>query len=129
MKYLTIFQVLEIYKNIVHRFGGAFGLRNAPGLQSALAQPEMTFEGNELYPSLHEKASVLAYSIVNNHPFIDGNKRIAHAVMEVFLIMNGYELNADIDEQEEIFLKLARGEMQQRELSEWINKKINKLKP
>ena len=128
MKYLTIFQVLEIYRNIIFQSGGAFGLRDAAALESSIAQPHMTFEGKDLYPSLHEKAAALAHSIINNHPFIDGNKRVAHAAMEVFLIMNGNELNADIDEQEEIFIKLASGKFHLKELSKWIKNWMIEIK-
>jgi death-on-curing protein len=66
--------------------------------------------GQELYPSLAEKAAALAYSLVSNHPFIDGNKRVAHAAMEVFLVLNGQELHCAIDEQEAFWLGLAAGE-------------------
>ena len=71
----------------------------------------MTFDGKDLYPSLPEKAAALRYSLINNHPFVDGNKWIGHAAMEVFGVMNGYEIEAAIDIQEEIILKLASSKM------------------
>ncbi len=69
----------------------------------------MAFGGQETYPSLAEKAAALCFSIVRNHPFIDGNKRTGHAAMEVFLVLNGYELLVGIDEAERIILRLASG--------------------
>jgi death-on-curing protein len=92
MRYLSIDQVLVIHKRILEQSGGGAGIRDFGALESALAQPEMTFGGDELYPSISEKASALGFSLVMNHPFVDGNKRVGHAVMEVFLVLNGYEL-------------------------------------
>ena len=66
----------------------------------------MTFGGQDLYTSFEEKSTVLCYSIIQNHPFIDGNKRLAHAAMEILLILNGYELEAEVDEQENVIIKL-----------------------
>jgi death-on-curing protein len=83
----------------------------------------MTFDKKELYPTLAEKAAALTFSLAMNHPFVDGNKRVAHAAMEVFLFLNGYEINATVDEQEELFLNLASGKLTRGELSEWIKEK------
>lgn len=67
----------------------------------------MTFGGNDLYPSLQEKAAALCFSLIANHPFLDGDKRVAHAAMETFLMLNGSELSATVDEQERLMLSLA----------------------
>lgn len=80
----------------------------------------MSFGGQDLYPTFAEKAASLAYALVQNHPFIDGNKRIGHATMEVFLVLNGYEIEASVDEQEALFLSLASGEVTRTELATWI---------
>jgi death-on-curing protein len=74
--------------------GGLMGIRDLGALESAIAQPYMTFDGNELYPSLAEKAAALGFSLIQNHPFADGNKRTGHAVMEGYLVANGYEIIA-----------------------------------
>ena len=66
-----------------------------------------TFDGAELYPTFDEKAAVLGFSLIQGHPFIDGNKRVGHAAMEVFLVLNGFELRASVDEQEAIVLALG----------------------
>ena len=71
----------------------------------------MTFGGKDLYPSLVEKAAALGYSLIQNHPFLDGNKRTGHAVMEVFLSLNDFEIQSSVDEQENIILQVASGEM------------------
>ena len=76
--------------------------------------------GVDAYPSIIEKAVALAYSLVGNHGFIDGNKRISHAAMEVLLVLNGIEIPASIDEQERLMLSLAAGQVSRAELVEWL---------
>jgi death-on-curing protein len=88
----------------------------------------MTFEGKDLYPSLAEKAAALCYSLINNHAFVDGNKRIGHAAMEVFLIINGYEIEAAVDDQEEIILKLASSSMERSDFLDWLKKNMIEVK-
>lgn len=127
MQLLTLFQILELHQNLIAESGGASGIRDFGAFESALAQPEMTFGGQNLYPTLAEKAAALAYSLVMNHPFVDGNKRVAHAAMEIFLVLNGYEIDASVDEQEELFLNLASGKIKRQELVEWLEKKIVSL--
>ncbi|MBU1877829.1 MAG: type II toxin-antitoxin system death-on-curing family toxin, partial [Chloroflexi bacterium] len=79
--------------------GGLVGVLNMGALESALAQPRLTFSGQDLYPTLIEKAAALGFSLIQNHPFVDGNKRTGHAMMETFLVLNGYKVNATLDEQ------------------------------
>ena len=69
--------------------GRSAGLRDLAALESALAQPRMAFGDTDLYTSLEEKAAALGYSLISNHPFVDGNKRIGHAALETFLLLNG----------------------------------------
>lgn len=124
MRYLTLGQVLELHRRLVERFGGSAGIRDMGSLESALAQPRMTFGSEELYPTIVEKAAALCFSLVRNHPFVDGNKRVGHAAMEVFLVLNGYEIDAPVDQQEAVILKLASGEMERSELSDWLGAHI-----
>ncbi|WP_315792135.1 type II toxin-antitoxin system death-on-curing family toxin [Fischerella sp. JS2] len=84
MRYLTLEEILELYQRIIEQSGGSASISHHNGLESAIAQPQMTFAGEELYPSIIEKAVALGFSLIKNHPFIDGNKRIDHAAMEVF---------------------------------------------
>lgn len=67
----------------------------------------MGFAGHEFYPTLGEKAAALGYCVVRNHPFVDANKRVGHAAMETFLVFNGWEMDAEVDEQEQVVLRLA----------------------
>jgi death-on-curing protein len=124
MKFLSIFQILELHTRLIEKSGGASGIRDFGALESALAQPEMTFGEEDLYPALIEKAGALAYSLCMNHPFVDGNKRIAHAAMEIFLVLNGFEINASVDEQENLFLDLAAGNLNRRDLIDWLQEKV-----
>ena len=80
----------------------------------------MTFGGEDLYPRFAEKAAALGFSLVCNHPFMDGNKRVGHAAMETFLVLNGQELAAPVDEQEQVILRLAGGELKREELVAWV---------
>ena len=78
IRYLTLGEVLDLYQAIMLQSGGSPGIRTLNGLESALAQPLMTFGGEKLYPTLVEKASALGFSLIMNHPFVDGNKRIGY---------------------------------------------------
>ena len=90
MRYLTLAEVLDLHHRVIEMSGGGDGVRDLAGVESAVAQPQMTFAGDELYPTIESKATALCFSLVMNHPFVDGNKRIGHAAMETFLVMNGH---------------------------------------
>lgn len=92
MKFLNIFQILELHRHLLDEFGGISGVGDFGALESALAQPEMTFGGEDLYPTLIDKASVLAYSLCMNHPFTDGNKRVAHGALEILFVPQRFSL-------------------------------------
>lgn len=119
-------EVAKLHACVLEQSGGSAGLRDAAALDSAVNQPKATFGGEELYPTLVDKAASLAFSLVNNHPFIDGKKRIGHAAMEVFLVLNGHEIAADLDEQEELFLNLAAGSVERDQLVTWVSDHIVK---
>jgi death-on-curing protein len=89
-------------------------------LESAIAQLRITFYGENLYPSLLEKAAVLELFIIMNHPFVDGDKRTGHAAMETFLALNGMEINAFVDEQERVVLAIASGAQEHDAFVEWL---------
>jgi death on curing protein len=124
MRYLTLKEILELQRRILEQSGGLAGIRDMGMLESALAQPLMTFGGEELYPTIVEKASALGFSLIKNHPFIDGNKRIGHAAMETLLVLNGHEVNASVDEQEQEILKVASGELGRDEFTNWLRAQI-----
>ncbi|MSP39789.1 MAG: type II toxin-antitoxin system death-on-curing family toxin [Deltaproteobacteria bacterium] len=120
MRYLTLNEALDLHRRIIQRSGGSFGIRDLHAVESALAQPRMTFDGKALYPTITDKAAALGFSLIQNHPFIDGNKRIGHAAMETFLILNRFEIDAPIDDQEQVILNLASGKMKREELAAWL---------
>ena len=118
--FLAVRHVLRLHLMIMEQAGGRAGLRDLPGLESAVAQPRMTFGDRDLYPSLEEKASALAFSLIRNHPFVDGNKRVGHAALELMLSLNGVQLNAPIDEAERIILGVAAGVLGREELLKFV---------
>jgi death on curing protein len=122
MRFLTLIEVLELHRRVIEQSGGAFGIRDVGLLESAIAQPQMTFDGEDLYPSLLEKAAALGFSIIMNHPFVDGNKRTGHAATETFLVLNGMEINASVDEQERVVLAIASGELGREAFVEWLQR-------
>ena len=87
----------------------------------------MTFGGNELYPSLAEKAAALGFSLIQNHPFADGNKRTGHAAMAMFLALNGCKIDASIDEQTEIILSVAAGKLNRDDFTAWLSTHIQEF--
>ena len=120
MRYLTLNEVLELHRRIIENTGGSDGLRDLGALQSSIAQPRMAFGSAELYPTLTDKTAALGFSLVRNHPFVDGNKRVGHAAMETFLVLNGFEFEASVDDAEAAMLALASGRLSREELASWI---------
>ncbi len=120
MRYLSLKELIELHQRVVEQSGGMEGIRDIGLVESALAQPLMTFGGDDCYPTLAEKAAALCFSLVSNHAFVDGNKRIGHAAMEVFLVLNGFELNAEVDDAESLILRLAAGELGRSDLATWV---------
>jgi death-on-curing protein len=106
--------------------GGAAGIRDLGLLESALAQQRATFDGNDLHPTIVDKAAAVGFALVANHPFVDGNKRVGHAAMEVFLVLNGFEIDATVNEQERLMLDAASGLTDRAALVEWLKGHIAK---
>ena len=119
-RYLSLREILILHERIAIESGGGVGVRDLGLLESAVAQPRQSFDSTDLYPSIPEKAAALGFSLISNHPFIDGNKRVGHAAIEIFLVLNGHELHADVDEQERLVLGVAAGEIGRERLTEWI---------
>jgi death on curing protein len=129
MRYISLGQVLQLHSRIIEQSGGTVGILNLGAQESALQQPRMTFEGEDLYPALSDKASALGFPIIiRNHPFVDGNKRTGHAAMEVFLILNGYEIHASVDDAEKVALGVASGDMGREQFAMWIEAHLLPLK-
>ena len=129
-RYLTIEEVLELHRMILQQSGGASGIRDMASVDSALAQPRMTFDGRELLPTLAEKAAALGFSLISNHPFVDGNKRVGHACLETFLVLNGWELFTEsVDEQEAVILQVAQGRLTRQEFASWVQSRVRPICP
>lgn len=118
--YLTPAAVLFIHEQIVRTFGGAQGLRDPAALASAVARPRATFNRRPLYPSLFEKAAALLESLCQNHPFVDGNKRVAFAAAGLFLERNGWVLDCDEDEAVRFMMQVASGQVRKDEIRIWL---------
>ena len=127
MRYLTLAEVLELHRRVMEQAGGSPAVRDLGGLISAVAQPRVTFEGHDLHPTAADKAAALCVSIIVNHPFVDGNKRAGHAAMETFLVMNGYEVVAAVDESEQVMLDVASGRIDRERLTTWLKARIVSL--
>ena len=126
MRYLTLVEVLELHEVIIASTGGALGISDMGALESAVNQPRLTFHQANLYPDIVSKAAAICFSLVMNHPFVDGNKRVGHAAMETFLILNGFEIVADVNEQESLMLDLAAGKITRQELAAWLDDNITR---
>ncbi len=120
MRLLTLGEVIALHRRILAASGGRPGVRDLGAIASAVAQPRVSVGGQDAYPTLTEKAAALGYSLVRSHGFVDGNKRIAHAAMEVFLVLNGVEITAAVDDQEKFMLSLAAGEVSRDGLAQWL---------
>ena len=127
MRFLALGEVLELHGRLVAQTGGATALRDLGALESAVAQPRMTFGGEDLYPDIPAKAAALGYSLIRNHPFVDGNKRTRHAALETFLVLNGFELDAPVPEAEQVALEVASGTRERAAFLEWVRKHLRPL--
>lgn len=126
--YLSAPQVLRIHDKLLRCFGGRPGLRDAGALESALARPRATFAGEDLYPALSAKAAALLHSLAANHPFVDGNKRTAVLCAELFLLVNGWEIEASDEALEELTMAVARGELEVEEIAIWLEQRLVELR-
>ena len=127
--YLSLAQVVELQRELLAAFGGLAGIRDRGSLEASIARPAMTFGGEDLYADLPAKAAALLHSLVLNHPFLDGNKRVGAAAAELMLELNGFALVASDQEFESIALATARGEMSAEALAIWFRQRSRPLEP
>ena len=120
--FLSVDDVLLIHARVIEEFGGDSGLRDRGLLESAVAMPRSSFGGNDLHTGLAGKAAAYHFHLCANHSFIDGNKRVAVAASEVFLLINGHELSASDDEIEELTLGVATGKLSKDQVVEFFEK-------
>ncbi len=119
--------VVTIHNDLMKRYGGKQGIRDENLLSSALAQPQMTAFGKDIHKSLVEKASAYGFHVCKNHPFNDGNKRIAIVLMDMFLQINGWEIIATEEDAYSIMMNLASGNCTKQQLAEWLKNQTAKL--
>jgi death-on-curing protein len=124
MRYLVLAEVVELHRRLLQGTGGATGLRDLSALESAVAQPQATFSGVDLYPTLAEKATALGFALIQGHPFVDGNKRVGHAAMETFLVLNGAEIESSVEDQERLILDLVAGRLGRSQLTDWLRQHL-----
>jgi death on curing protein len=116
-----------IQADLLKRYGGTLGIRDRGLLSSALAQPKMTAQKRFLHRTLFDKAAAYGFHICRDHPFVDGNKRIAFVLMDMFLQENGWELQASEEEVYETMIRLASGNLAKNDLSAWLKAHSTKL--
>lgn len=120
VKYLTVEQIESLHKILIDEFGGILGVRDEDLLDSAVHRCQHSFDGKDVYPTLLNKAAALFESLCQNHPFIDGNKRIAFLATSVFLELNGKKLEFDVNESEAFILGVAAGEKSLEEIEVFL---------
>lgn len=118
--FLTTAEVLFIHARLVNETGGEHGVRDIGLLQSAVARPQATFDGRELYPDLFQKAAALMHSLAQNHPFVDGNKRTAITSAGLFLLRNGRQLQTTNEALEQFTLSVTDGRMNIEAIAAWF---------
>lgn len=126
MRYLSVPEILTIYAEIssvstIERRD----VQNIGGLESALAQPQQTFDGADLYPSIEAKAAALLYSLCQNHSFADGNKRVAFTAARMFLRLNGFDIHSETFEARDMMYGVARGDIPTEKVEAWISQRIH----
>ena len=120
-------QTLLIYRRVLEETGGSAGIRDEGSLRSALARPQASFGGQDLYPTLFEKAAALAESLARNHPFVDGNKRMALACMRVLLKLNGFQVTASQEAKVSLILQIVEHKVTVQDVAKWLAKHTRRL--
>jgi death-on-curing protein len=124
-RYLSVEQVLALHEALTGQFGGASGVRDRGALESAVARPAMTFGGEDLYSDHAAKAAAIMHSLVLNHPFVDGNKRVGVATAEFFIEQNGAALEASDEQLEHLTLAVAEGKVAVEALAIWFRQRLS----
>jgi death on curing protein len=125
--FLTPEQVLFIHARLVSETGGSHGVRDIGLLESAVARPQATFDGQDLYPDLFTKAAALLESLIGNHPYVDGNKRNGITAAGLFLRINDFRLTASDSQLEDFTLKCAQGFISFKQMAAWLRDHSEKI--
>jgi death on curing protein len=118
--------VINIHEILIEKFGGIHGIRDKKALESAISRPFMTFDQKDLYPSPIEKAAALLESVISNHPFLDGNKRIGYVLMRYFLLENNLDVKATQTEKYEFVIRIAQGQLSYEQIHSWLSERVIK---
>lgn len=124
--FLSVEVILQVHARVIKEFGGDSGVRDRGLLESAVAMPQSTFAGKFLHSGVAEMAAAYHYHLCSNHPFLDGNKRVALVAAEIFLLLNGNELIVSDEELEELTLGVARGQMSKKAVIAFFKQHIRK---
>ena len=125
--FLRVEDIQEVHRQVIQAYGGDAGLRDRGLLESAVAMPRSTFGGCELHGNLSEKAAAYFFHLCANHPFVDGNKRVAVAASELFLLINSHELVADDDALEQLALGTAGGQVSKAQVVEFFRSRVERI--
>ena len=125
MKILTKDQIILLHAQLIKETGGMEGIRDEGLLDSAILNPFQSFDGKELYPTVLEKGASLGFGLIQNHAFIDGNKRVGSHAMLVFLALNGFYFSYTQKELTEIILSVAAGEKDCDDLLRWLQSHVS----
>ena len=117
---INIELVKYFHSILIDEFGGSNGIRDLNALKAAIQRPYSTFEGKDLYPSIYDKAAALVESLVKNHAFIDGNKRIGYVMLRFFLMESGYDLSASQTDKYNFIIEISKGNLEFEGIKEWI---------
>ena len=128
IKFVDKETILYFHTDQIKKYGGSYGVRDDNLLESAIGQPQATLKSEYLHKNIYEMASAYGYHLCNNHPFIDGNKRISLITMYIFLYVNGYELKMDEKEIYLLIMGVANNSISKEELTDYIKKYTIKLK-
>jgi death-on-curing protein len=121
-------EALAVHEALIASTGGANGVRDIGALEAALARPYATFAGTDLYPTAVDKAAAVLESIVKNHPFVDGNKRTGYVLARLTLITYDQDLVASDDEEYDLVIRVANGELDIERVRAWLQERVVPLR-
>jgi death-on-curing protein len=128
MRYLTAEEIIILHDKLLATTGGVPGLINVGLLESAIENSKATYAGHDLFPDLESKCAAITYSLIQNHPFADGNKRLGAFALLMTLELNGQHLTATDEELEKVIMMVARSDMTRDDLENWLRQTLKNSK-